>query len=651
MNDIIEQNRKRYNKLFPYYNPATGEGSPIERFKFILSDEQYILLPKSMLSIEKIVIVHEAGGLHKYKPHNSTTKDFQKEFRSFLYSERFKHDFEFWAFECIKIQDKVTALYVPFTLRAAQRKLLLALETMRLNRIPIRLILLKARQWGGSTLTQIYMMWMQTLHLENWNSVIGTEVISQGENIKAMYEQACDYYPEYVGTLTMKPFGKGNAKQIKERGCKIYLGSMEKPNTLRSGNYAMAHFSEVGVWKETKGKKPEDVISSVSSSILYIPNTMVVEESTAKGEGNYFHRKWLGAVRHDNKFIALFVAWYEIEMYQKPFESDEELIAFWENLNERGKELWAIGASLEGINWYFEKQKSEGFADWQMHEEFPTTAEEAFISSGERVIPISYMLEAVKTIRQPIGMGEIVADSNKGKQALKNVRFEKNDATGRCKIWKFPDLSIRYNNRYLVCMDIGGRSAKADKTVIRVIDRFWRMHGGVDEFVLTWRGNIDADLGVWIAAMIAKWYDDALLVVESNTIDSKHQHTEGDHTYTVFNEIAKFYDNLYVREDPQRVKENLEPKYGFNTNTQTKTTIVDGVIAGYRDNNFIEHDQEMIDESNQYEHKQNGTMGAKEGCHDDVFMSSAIGLHVSDTLPNPTLRDTANTASYVSTAV
>ena len=86
------------------------------------------------------------------------------------------------------------------------------------------------------------MKWIQVRHKINWNSVIGTDVISQGENIKAMYGLSCELYPEHLGTLTMKPFGKGNAREIKERGCRIYLGSMQKPDSLRSGNYAMAHF-------------------------------------------------------------------------------------------------------------------------------------------------------------------------------------------------------------------------------------------------------------------------------------------------------------------------------------------------------------------------------------------------------------------------
>jgi len=645
--NIIQENKRRNDTLFPEYDPLTGQGSPIERFKFRVSKNSFIMLPNSLLDIPQINAIHKKGGLHKIK---ATQKEIDK-FYIDLYKLRQKHDFEYWAYCNIKIQHKETGLYVNFKLRAAQRKLLEKLEKMRLNNEPIRLILLKARQWGGSTLIQLYMMWIQTQHMKNWNSVIGTEVIPQAENIKNMYEIACENYPSNVGTLTMRPFGKGNARLIVERGCKIFLGSMERPNSLRSGNYAMAHFSEVALWKATKMKKPQDVISSVSSSILRKPYTMIVEESTAKGEGNYFHKKWLSAVSGINGYAYLFVAWFEIEMYREPFKNEKELIAFWENLNDKGKELWDLGATLESIQWYLNFQQKEEYEDWQMHEEYPSTAEEAFITSGERVIPLKYVQKAQATIRKPIAIGNILADGEKEKEALTNIRFETNDATGKAKIWKFPDYDNKYAHRYIVIMDIGGRSTKADKTVIRVIDRYWRAFEGVDEMVLTWRGNIDADLGVWIGARIAKWYDNALLVVESNTIDSRHQHTEGDHTYTVFDEIAKFYSKLYIREDPQKTKEGLEPKYGFHTNRQTKTAIINNLIAAYRDEEFIEHDLEMITESNQYEFKEDGTMGAKEGCHDDVLMTTAIGLFVSNKEPLPTLKSSGITAVHVSSIV
>lgn len=61
-------------------------------------------------------------------------------------------DFQTWCETCCTIKDKLTGRDIPFKLNAPQRRVLAILEADRLAGRPIRLIMLKARQWGGSTL-------------------------------------------------------------------------------------------------------------------------------------------------------------------------------------------------------------------------------------------------------------------------------------------------------------------------------------------------------------------------------------------------------------------------------------------------------------------------------------------------------------------
>lgn len=65
--------------------------------------------------------------------------------------ERCRADFRYWAANAVKIRHKQTGRIVPFLLNRAQRRVLHRLEAMRLSGRPIRIIMLKARQWGGST--------------------------------------------------------------------------------------------------------------------------------------------------------------------------------------------------------------------------------------------------------------------------------------------------------------------------------------------------------------------------------------------------------------------------------------------------------------------------------------------------------------------
>lgn len=64
--------------------------------------------------------------------------------------ERAANDFAYWAATRGRIKNKHGGDDIPFRLNYAQRRLVDALEKMRKGGRPIRLILLKARQWGGS---------------------------------------------------------------------------------------------------------------------------------------------------------------------------------------------------------------------------------------------------------------------------------------------------------------------------------------------------------------------------------------------------------------------------------------------------------------------------------------------------------------------
>ena len=88
---------------------------------------------------------------------------------------RFSHDFEYWCAVAVHIKDKMDGRERPFVLNAPQRRVASVLEAQRLAGKPIRIIMLKARQWGGSTLVQMYMAWIQTCHRRNWHSLRSEE--------------------------------------------------------------------------------------------------------------------------------------------------------------------------------------------------------------------------------------------------------------------------------------------------------------------------------------------------------------------------------------------------------------------------------------------------------------------------------------------
>ena len=112
------------------------------------------------------------------------------------------------------------------------------LESMRREGKPIRLVLLKARQWGGSTCVQIYMGWLQLVHSVGLNSLIIAHQGIATDEIKGMFDRMLAKYPDWLLTdadgeqvkgkrLEGAGYTKGTYR-VRARDCKVKLGSAER---------------------------------------------------------------------------------------------------------------------------------------------------------------------------------------------------------------------------------------------------------------------------------------------------------------------------------------------------------------------------------------------------------------------------------------
>ena len=660
--ELVSEDDRRAAEIRAPFNPITGEGSVGNRKKVHIEDmyPYDILLPVPMLQNKLVKLILKVGSIRQFcldRYGECSRETREKVVRKFI-QVRCKHDFPFYAYAYNFIKNKEGGRMIHFKLSYPQRYLLSILEDMRLAGIPIRIILLKARQWGGSTLVQLYIAWIQLFHKESWYSDIVAQDASTSRKIKAMYSKMLEKLPPWLidcpdnAQLTFTPYegsqldsiityGKGT-NITKARDTVITIGTYNNPNSGRGGDISCVHYSEVGLWEDTDGKKPEDIIRSISSSLLMAPLTVEVIESTANGMGNFFYRAYQAAKQGKSNRRAVFVPWFKIEKYTRPVE-DKATFAQWlldnkDNDNppdgclDSGKyywHLWILGATFEAINWYILKRKD--YIDHQdMMAEFPSDDVEAFRNSGKNVFSAYHLDKLKETCREPLYVGEVQGDSVQGKLALRNLHFV-HDRSGLLKVWMLPQkLKHRIARRYLVTVDVGGRGRDADWSDILVIDRYWMMFGGNPEVVAEWHGHIDHDLLAWKAAQIAAFYDNAKLVIESNTIETKDNDTDGDQSELIFNRIAGVYDNLYIRRASEaKIAQGITTEYGYHTNRKTKPMIISNLVACVRDQSYIERNIDAIGEYAVYEKKENRcSFGAADGYHDDMVMTRAIGLHI-----------------------
>lgn len=502
------------------------------------------------------------------------------------------------------------------------------------------------------------MAWLQLVHKVGLNSLIVGLQNSVADEIQGMFDKMMKAYPVNLlyklgeayneNTPTFVGFGKsGNIHRVPQRNCKIKIGSAERPDSVRGGDYNLVHCSEVGLWKKTDGKSPEDMVRSACAGILLKAYTMIVYESTANGTGNFFQREYDAAKLGRSQFEALFIPWFDIDLYSLPFDSEDEkadfAIELWKNRKnesvltnreESGKYLWYLwekGATLEAIHWYVEERKK--YEDHAlMAAEYPSDDEEAFVHSGARVFDKYKVDKMRKVCRPPKYIGDIYANGDEGEDALTNLRFNE-DKQGLLWVWEKPIISNTQivTDRYLTVVDVGGRSNKADWSVIVVFDRMFMIDGDKPVVIAQWYGHIDIDLLAWKAAQIAAYYDNSLLVIESNTLEThdKERQVDGDQSHFILNQIKDVYPNLYARkQSEEEIEEGYPKKYGFHTNVATKPMIISTLVKVIREGLYVERDERCLDEYITYERRQNGSYGAIIGKHDDLLMTRAIGMHI-----------------------
>lgn len=661
---LLEENSKRLDSITAPFNPITGFGSVGRRERVEIPDfplpVQY--LPEDMIRVPLLQTVLRAGSIAATlalvgsEPEDSETDRIK--LITQLVRIRCLYDFPFWAASYVYIKRKGGGDDTLFTLNRPQRRFVETLEQLRRANRPIRIVLLKARQWGGSTVSQIYMAWLQLVHHTGLNSLIIAHQGSGSDEIKDMFDRMISQYPvdmlheineQYdANAPKFVNVGKsGTIFRVPQRNCKIKVGTAERPDSCRGGDYNLIHLSEVGLWKTTDGRCPEDIVRSACSGVLLAPYTMIVYESTANGTGNFFQREYDAAKSGTSQFKAMFISWFDIEQYSLPFATDDERKNFAKRLldgagsvntlttrEEPGKYLWQLwekGATLEAINWYID-ERSKYNDHGAMASEYPTDDIEAFVNSGAHVFDRTRVETLSRSVKPPKYLGELQADAPDGPGALRGIHFEE-DSNGLLQIWEQPenDPQQPIAERYLTVVDIGGRSKQADFSVIVVFDRLFMMEGGKPEVVAEWYGHCDIDILAWRAAQVAKYYNNALLVIESNTLETRDRTraVDGNQSYFILNQIADVYPNLYMRRQSEDdIRMGIPAKYGFHTNVSTKPMIISTLVKVVREGMYTERDRRAIDEYLFYERKPNGSYGAIIGKHDDLLMTRAIGLHI-----------------------
>jgi len=261
--------------------------------------------------------------------------------------------FEEFCRDCLVIIDKSNRR-TPFLLNTTQRRILAEIRRLRALGIPPRLLVLKARQVGVSTLTEAMLFWA-CLTKENRSALIISHTQKLSKLLFRMSRNMHRYLPKWMQQATRI----SNVHEIEfDSGSKMQIEVQGDPRGYAAQDI---HLSEFAFYEQA-----EATLTAIMQSVPRITDSLAVIESTANGVGNKFHKMWQRAtglaidtqVDEDEKgWTPLFFPWFEHDEYAMPCPEKMLLTSEERVLMEQHPQItreklkwrrWCINANLDG---------------------------------------------------------------------------------------------------------------------------------------------------------------------------------------------------------------------------------------------------------------------------------------------------------------
>jgi len=528
-------------------------------------------------------------------------------------SEKFKifysgiQNFKKFAFNFLKIKDKQGKI-VPFVLNNAQKKILQVYE--KLQGEPVRLIILKARQEGVSTLVEGLIFQRNSFDLNRKAVIIGHEQ-EASNNLFAMFKRFYEYLHDPIKPILEHSNEKKLSYKKLKSEIKVYSAeSGEKVG--RSSTNQDIHCTEVAFWRNAK-----ESMLALLQTVPDEPNTMVVIESTANGIGGWFYDTWKGAISGENDYTPIFLAWFDLPEYSKKLENGEILAV--NTLTDYEREIKRkYNLTLEQLNWrrYTIKNKCNGDEEL-FKQEYPSTPEEAFLTTGRPVFDINICSKRLFEAKKPLCVGDLVENGGK-------VEFVENPK-GFIKIQETIVLDDDENNVFAAGCDVAEGLDQGDRSIIKVLDR------RTNKVCLTWAGHIDPDMLADEQMKIQKFLKEKIyFCTEMN-----------NHGLTTISRGYHLGLNQYYRDTYQKgygVQKNI---LGWKTTSQSKPIMINALSEWIRENLFEDSEKEFWSECLTFVRNAKGQMQAEGKDRDpstknfdDRVIANALMIICSNWMPN-----------------
>ena len=492
---------------------------------------------------------------------------------------------------CLKIKTK-SGTVVPFRLNDAQRKLYAVAKRQQDAGKPVRLIILKARQLGFSTLTE-GLIFHACATRKNVNALIVAHREDATANLFRMSKLFYDELPAPVKPMlrasnAQELVFENPSKLRSEREARPGLRSRIRCATAggrgigRSDTLQCVHLSEYAFWPDGADGKAS-TLAGILQAVPSLPGTMVVIESTANGFED-FKERWDAAVAGENDFEPVFFAWFENPDYSMPVVPGTE----WTPEERELRDAYQLtDEQLQWRRWCI-ANNCGGSLD-MFRQEYPASPGEAFLHSGTGVFDNEQIVLRLERLPSPAGRGEFTDGERTESE------------TGAITLYELPEDGVPYV--------LGGDTAGegSDYFTAIVIDN---VSGRIAAKL---RQKYSEPEYVRQICALGRFYNDALVAIETNFS-----------TYPVMKLQEMEYPNQYSREREDTYTRQMKKSYGFRTDRQSRPRAIANLVEVFSSHPEWFTDRELLEEMLTFCYNEDHRPEALAGKHDDLVMGAAI---------------------------
>lgn len=547
-------------------------------------------------------------------------------------------------YHTVKTEDQGFRTLYPFW--DSQEIFYLEIQTMIKAGKPVKVIVLKARQLGLSTISE-GLIFHRTIFFETINSLIVAQDPGQADYLFSMFTRAYDNLPWW-----MKPEVKFRSKgrymvfdsidpNRAGLNSEIFVESANKITGVSVGKtIRAAHLSELSDWDNAK-TLTEQIFPTMNAK-----DELAILESTARGRQGFWYDFWRKSIQRWGdgtwEWKPIFIEWFRCrDKYSRPIEDKSKFRLKEEERALRDKALKEVNFLIPDEMFQWRRMKLEETIaidgdEWGFFQEYCSNWMEAFQASGLCAFPkrkLQKILESSCCNPRYVGEIEYVHEgqpayrlhSSENPGGLWKIPPDEDvpgtDQMGyRLRVWEMPEEGEMY---YLAADPAGGIEG-GDYSCVQVMRI--GAGGAPDEQVAEWHGWINPTPFGHICCALGYLYNEAEIALELNS-------GFGEKTYMEIFRIMQ-YPKLFRWKHYDKIKNFYTDYMGWYTNVKTRDLLITGMRERIMENTVILRSPWLVDEMMDFSQDESGS-GRFEGqnTNDDRVFAMMIAVwcaHDSD---------------------